>query len=419
MTFLMPTSLETRVGQMLFVGFQGLEAPDYILDWLRAGRVGGIVLFARNVASPAQLAALTDSLQAAAPYGAIISIDQEGGTVSRLREGFSESPGAMALSCARDAEHFTEQTSRVLGAELRALGIHWNYAPCVDITYYADNPSVGTRSFGSDPARVSALGAAAVRGFQSAGVAACPKHFPGTGHTTIDTHNELPALDTPLQQLLDIDMLPYRAAVTAGTASIMVTHVLYRAIDGEYPCTLSPVVVRLLLRGELNFDGIVTTDCLEMGAITKHYGPGETAVLAALAGIDALLFSHTRASQEAAYDALLAAARSGRLAQSSIDDSNRRLAAFKAAYVQPRADLSSIRAPEHLAVMDEAARACTTLLRSGDALPLTGRVGVVEFASALESGIGEVSGLTGFTRQMQARLPQAEVVMLPTEHVTP
>ncbi len=407
-----PTTAETRVGQMLFAGFDGFEAPDYILDWLRTGRLGGIILFARNVASPQQLAALTDSLQAAATYGAIISIDQEGGTVARLRDGFIESPGAMALASAQESERWVERISHMLALELCALGIHWNYAPVVDITYDAANPSLGTRSFGSDPARVSVLSAAAVRGFQSGGVAASPKHFPGLGQTNIDTHIALPALDTPLEHLLSVDLQPYRAALAAGASSVMVTHVLYRALDCEHPSTLSPIVVERLLRGELHYDGVVTTDCLEMNAITNHYGAEEAAVLAALAGIDALLFSHTRSRQEVAYRALLDAVESGRVPMHLIDNANRRLSDFKARYLLPRADLSVVNSAGHQKLANEAARAGTTMLRQGLGLPLTGRVGVVEFASALESGIGEVDGLTGFSRLLRERLPEAEVCIV-------
>src|SRR5512142_2070950 len=145
--------LEEKVGQMLMVGFQGLEAPSYLLDWLRAGRVGGIILFARNVDSPAQLARLTRSLHEAAKYPLLIGIDQEGGTVARLREGFCESPGAMALSavtCEPGGPALAERVDEVLALELRALGINWDFAPALDITYNSANPSLGTRSFGSD-----------------------------------------------------------------------------------------------------------------------------------------------------------------------------------------------------------------------------------------------------------------------------
>ena len=414
-----PASLETKVGQMLFAGFDGPEAPDTILDALREGRLGGIILFARNVESPAQLAALTDSLQAAATYGAIISIDQEGGTVARLRNGFSESTGAMALASAPDSEQWVERMSHMLALELRGLGIHWNYAPVVDLTYDANNPSVGTRSFGRDPAQVARLSAAAVRGFQRGGVAACAKHFPGLGDTAVDTHLALPALDTPVQRLLDADLVPYRAAQAAQVASVMITHVLYRALDADHPSTLSRQVVQGLLRGALGFDGVVTTDCLEMSAISSHYGPEETAVLAALAGIDALLFSHTRARQDAAYAALLGAARSGRVPLVRIEEANRRLAAFKARYLLPRADIAAVACASHGALAKQAARAGTTLLRRGGALPLTGPVTVIEFPSALDSGIGEVNGLTGFGRLIRERLPDVEILIVRDEAVYP
>ncbi|MBE0691345.1 MAG: beta-N-acetylhexosaminidase, partial [Anaerolineae bacterium] len=339
MQFQSPASLEAKIGQMLLVGFEGLTAPDYLLDWLREGRVGGVILFARNVESPAQVAALTGAIHAAATYGAIVSIDQEGGTVARLREGFTESPGAMALASAREGEALTEAVSAVLARELRALGIGWDYAPVVDLTYTAANPSVGTRSFGSDADSVARLAAAAVRGFQRGGVAACVKHFPGLGDTPIDTHMAMAVVDTPVEHLIKHDLVPYRAAIAAGVASVMITHVLYRALDADHPATLSPVVVHRLLREALGYDGVVTTDCLEMRAVRDHYGARESAVLAALAGIDAILFSHTRAMQEAAYDGLLEAARSGRLGADAIDGANRRMLALKEAYAAPPGDL--------------------------------------------------------------------------------
>jgi len=414
MQFQSPTSLEAKIGQMLLVGFEGLSAPDYVLEWLREGRIGGVILFARNIESPAQVAALTGSIHEAATYGALVSIDQEGGTVARLREGFTESPGAMALASARDGEALTEEVSAVLARELRALGIGWDYAPSVDLTYTADNPSVGTRSFGNDAEKVARLAAAAVRGFQREGVAACVKHFPGLGDTPIDTHMAMAAVDTPVDHLLKHDLVPYRATIDAGVASVMITHVLYRTLDAQYPATLSPVVVHRLLREALGYDGVVTTDCLEMRAVSDHYEPGESAVLSALGGMDAILFSHTRAWQEAAYDGLLEAARSGRLPLEVIDAANRRMLALKQAYAAPPGDLEIIRAPEHLRVMRAAARAGTTLVQAGSALPLTDKasVGVVEFASILESGIVESGGVSGFARLLKTRLPDAPMLTL-------
>lgn len=401
---------------MCFVGFEGLEPPAYLLDWIRAGRVGGVILFARNIASPGQVANLTDTLQAAAPDGVLVSIDQEGGVVARLREaqGFTEVPGAMALASAGGGTEHAERVAGVLAAEMRAIGVHWDYAPVVDVSYNAANPAVGTRSYGSSAAFVGKLAPAFVRGLQagSNGVAACAKHFPGLGSTAIDTHLALPALDTPLEHLRAVDLYPYRQLIAETVASVMVTHTIYATLDPALPATLSPVVVRQLLRGELGYDGVVATDCMEMKAIADNFGAGESAVLAALAGIDSILFSHTPARQEAAYEALLAAAQSGRLPLDVIEMANLHLEVFRQTYLKPRGDLSVIRAPEHLAIAREAARAGVTLVKRGEALPLPdGTVGVVEFPSALESGIVESGGLTGFARRFRERLPKAEVAI--------
>jgi beta-N-acetylhexosaminidase len=405
--------LEEKIGQMLMVGFAGLEAPDYILDWLREGRVGGIVLFARNVDNPAQLAQLVQRLHDAAKYALLIGIDQEGGIVARLRQGFCESPGAMALSAAgADGPALTERVDRVLASELRALGINWDFAPAVDIAYNPENPSVGTRSFGADMTRVAALGAAAVRGFQHAGVAACAKHFPGLGSTAIDTHLALPTLDTPTDQLLRQDMLPFRAAIDAGVASIMTTHTIFSALDSQLPATLSPVIIQRLLREELKFDGVVSSDCMEMKALTDNFAPAETAILGALAGLDVIIFSHTRTTQEAVYEGLLAAARAGRVPLSMIDSANRRIAAMKHKYPAQPADVSAIRQPEHINLMLDAARAGTVLLRD-DGLPaLDEGTALIEFASYLDSGILESGGLSGFGTRLRERCPELPMVAL-------
>jgi beta-N-acetylhexosaminidase len=408
------TALEEKVGQMLAVGFEGLTAPDYLLDWLAQGRAGAVILFARNVESPAQLAALTRSLHAAARYPLLISIDQEGGTVARLRDGFTESPGAMALAAgAHDQEARTERVSQVLAEEMVALGINWDYAPSVDIAYTPDNPSVGTRSFGVDPERVASLAAAAVRGFEAGGVATSAKHFPGLGQTAIDTHVALPTLDTPLLQLLERDLLPFRAAIEAGTSSIMTTHTIYATLDDELPVTLSPVVIRRLLRGELGFDGVVTTDCMEMKAIADHFGAGESARLAVEADVDLILFSHTPAMQAEAYEAVLAAVREGRISEARIDASLARIGALKARKaVRADADLSVIRSATHLALVEEAARAGVVLVQGRLPVELSSSALVVEFASVLESGIVERGGQTGLGKVIERKRPGTPTMTL-------
>ncbi len=415
-------SLEEKIGQMLVVGFQGLQPPDYILEWLARGRIGGIILFARNVASPAQLADLTQACHAAAKHPILVAIDQEGGVVARLREGFTESPGAMALGAA-NSETLAEEVSAVLGAEMHAIGINWNLAPALDLTHNIHNPSVGVRSLGVDPQRAARLGVAQVRGFQKAGVAATAKHFPGKAKTPVDPHVSLPVIDEPLDDLWEVDLVPFRAVSEAGIASVMITHVQFKALEPEHPSTLSPRIMRDLLRKQVGFQGMITTDCMEMKAVTNKYGPGESAVLAALAGANIILFSHTREYQEAAHDAILDAAQAGRLPLDLIDQAVSKVQAVKERFPARRPDLTgTIRQPEHLAVVAEAARAgLVTLQSEPGVLPVKPddprRIALIEFASGLESEALEKGGQTGFATRVNQQLPRVEAVGI--DPVTP
>ncbi|MCA9888380.1 MAG: beta-N-acetylhexosaminidase [Anaerolineae bacterium] len=404
----MPSMIE-KIGQMLYVGFHGLTTPDYILEWLSEGRIGGVILFARNVDNPRQLADLTSSLHAAAKTPILISIDQEGGTVSRLRKVFTESPGSMALSSSTNAEALTERMSVVLGAELRALGINWDYAPVVDVTYNADNPTVGTRSFGKEAERIGTLASAMVRGLQQEGVAACAKHFPGLGDTAIDTHLALARIDQSVEHLLAVDLLPYRQVIDAGIASIMTTHTVFTALDETYPATLSPVIIHKLIREELGFQGVVCSDCMEMKAIADNFGEGELAVLGALAGLDAILISHTRSRQEAAMQALYEAYESGRLGEDIVDSANQRIATMKAQYaIELPLDISRIASKEHKQVAMETARGGVVMLRrDAGVFPLrdAGHVALIEFASIVDSEVMEQGGLTGLATAVQETAP--------------
>ena len=406
-------NLAEKVGQMLMVGFHGLEAPDYILNWLASGRIGGVILFARNVESPEQLAKLCDSLHNAAKYPILISIDQEGGSVSRMRDGFTQSPGAMALAATGD-EDITEAVSEILAQEMATMGINWTYAPSVDITYNKDNPTVGVRSFGSDKESVSQFASASVRGFQAGNVAACAKHFPGLGDTDIDTHLALATVDAPIEQLILNDLLPYRVAMDNDLASIMTTHTIISALDKIYPATLSPVVIERLLRQELQFEGVVTTDCMEMKAISDNYGAGESAVLAMLAGVDIVLFSHTKAWQEAAYDAMIEAAESGRVSETMIDAANARIARLKSRFVAEVGDVDTIRHEDRVETVVNAARQSIALLKNNGMIPLENkqRIGLVEFASHLDSIAVEKSGMTGFINEVKDILPSIETVAI-------
>jgi beta-N-acetylhexosaminidase len=273
--------LERLAATCLFAGFDGLTVPEWLRPWLELG-LGGIVLFARNVESRERLAELTRALRAERPE-LLISIDEEGGDVTRLEaETGSSYPGNHALGAVDDVG-LTKRVGAAMGAEVAEVGVNLNLAPVADLSVNPDNPIVGVRSFGSDPDLVSGHVAAFVDGLQSVGVAACAKHFPGHGATQADSHVELPTVTGNLDDAL----VPFRAAVDAGVRSIMTAHVRVPALD-DAPATLSRAIVTALLREELGFQGMVLTDALEMGAIAGTVGAAEGAVRALLAGADAL-----------------------------------------------------------------------------------------------------------------------------------
>lgn len=420
----MALTLEQKIGRMLHVGFEGLEAPEYVLDWLARGRVGGVVLFRRNLRDPAQVAKLVQTCRDAAPRPILVSVDQEGGRVIRLYRHFTESPGAMALGAA-DSEALAEQVSAVMAAELRALGITWVLAPVVDIAHNPDNAVIGTRALGNDTPRVRDLALAEIRGFQGAGVAATAKHFPGHGNTPVDTHVRLAVVRGPLDFLWQHDLVPFRAAVEAGVEAVMVSHVKFEDLDAEHPSSLSPRVVQGLLRDEIGFDGVVCTDCMEMNAITQHYGAAESTVLAALAGEDVIFFSHTPEYQQTAYDALLNAVRTGRLPESRVDESVRRIDRLIERFpLEPRPPLDVIRSPQHLNVMRRAAEAALSLprvdsrvfpLRPGDGR----RIGLVEFSSFMDTPALESGDQSALVALLRTQAPQIETVSLGAKGFSP
>lgn len=401
-------SIKEKIGQMMMVGFDGAATPPHILQWLAAGRIGGVYLFARNIESPAQVKRLLDSCHAAAKHPILVGIDQEGGIVARLRQGFTESPGAMALAASGDPR-LAEDVAAMMARELTALGINWNFAPVADIAHNADNPSVGTRAFSADSQQVSDFAAAHIRGFQRAGLAATVKHFPGLGNTVIDTHDALAKVSGSLDYLYQTDLLPFRRAIKEGAACVMTTHVMFEELDSQRPATLSPALINGLLRRQLGYDGAVCTDCMEMKAITDDWGPGESAVLAVLAGVDMPLFSHTRARQEAAYHALLEAGESGRIPMERIDQSVARIQALKRRFaLNNRPPMNIIHSQAHQALAQKAARAGTALLKTGPAFPIrpgASRIALVEFSTQIISAAIEAG--SDFSQYLLARIPSA------------
>ncbi|WP_135855362.1 beta-N-acetylhexosaminidase [Halorussus salinus] len=327
--------LREKVAQLFVVGFPDTTPDEEIREFVAEG-VGGVIYFARNLDAPEQVAALSESLQETAAENdrppLLITVDEEGGVVSRLPwEG--RLPGQMTLGAARDPD-LARRAAAAKARELRAVGINANLAPVLDVNNNPDNPVIGVRSFGEEADLVSDLGTAVASGFESQGVVACGKHFPGHGDTATDSHLDLPVIDHDRDRLDRVELAPFRAAIESGIGAIMTTHVAFPTFtdDDERPATLSEPVLTGLLREELGYDGLVVTDCMEMNAIADSVGTPEGAVQAVEAGCDIVTVSHTPETQRAAIDAVVAAVQSGRIAETRIDASVRRILRTKAEF---------------------------------------------------------------------------------------
>ncbi|MFF0221115.1 glycoside hydrolase family 3 protein [Streptomyces sp. NPDC004629] len=307
-------------------GFPGTTAPDWLLRRLGEG-LASVGLFGRNVASPEQLAALTAQLRAERD-DVLVAIDEEGGDVTRLevRTG-SSFPGNHALGAVDDVA-LTHDVARELGRRLAACGVNFNWAPAADVNADPANPVIGVRSFGADPDLAARHTAAYVTGLQSAGVVACTKHFPGHGDTAVDSHLAMPRIDVPAEVLQTRDLVPFRAAVAAGTRAVMSAHILVPALDPDRPATLSRRILTDLLRGELGYDGLIVTDGMEMQAIAAAYGIERGSVLALAAGADAICVGGGLNDDETVRrlrDALVSAVRSGELPEERLADAAERV----------------------------------------------------------------------------------------------
>jgi len=331
-------TLEQKIGQMLLVGYPGGTAgEELLLAELEKRPMGNVILFSRNGADPeplrAHLARVRRTIESMTGVAPLVAVDQEGGIVARFRTGLTPMPGAMAIAAAVAGGGVglaeVEELAAISGAELVSLGCNWNLAPVADININPANPVIGVRSFGERPEMVADLAAAYARGLEGAGMLATAKHFPGHGDTSVDSHLSLPRVDASLERLARVELVPFKRLIAEGIGSIMTAHVLFPAVEPEaIPATLSHRVLTGLLRDSLGYQGIIVTDCLEMKAIHGRYD--NAPVRALLAGADMLCISHTAAIQEKAFDDILEAVRSGRIPESRIDASVRRILGAKA-----------------------------------------------------------------------------------------
>ncbi|MFI8340395.1 glycoside hydrolase family 3 protein [Streptomyces sp. NPDC085639] len=312
-------------------GFEGTTAPAWLLRRVGEG-LTAVGLFGRNIASPEQLAALTAQLRTERD-DVLVAIDEEGGDVTRLEvRGGSSFPGNLALGAVDDTA-LTREVARELGRRLAECGVNLNWAPSADVNSNPDNPVIGVRSFGADTHLAARHTAAYVEGLQAAGVAACTKHFPGHGDTNVDSHHALPRIDVDLDTLQARELVPFKAAIEAGTRAVMSAHILVPALDPTRPATLSPQILTGLLRRELGYEGLIVTDGMEMHAIAGTYGIERGSVLAIAAGADAICVGGGLADEATVLrlrDALVAAVREGALPEERLADAAARVRALAA-----------------------------------------------------------------------------------------
>jgi beta-N-acetylhexosaminidase len=374
-------SLERKVGQLMSVAFRGTTITSSLEAMIRDRGVGGVILYSENFTDAASLAKLVADLERIAREAKSLplffEIDQEGGPVIRINKGATVLPGQMALAATADPERSVRTAATISAAELRSLGVNWNFAPVADVNDEPTNPIISNRSFSSDPARVSALVSAAVQAYAAAGFFCCAKHFPGHGSTTTDSHTGLPKIDVDRATLDRIELPPFRAAIAAGVPAIMSAHIVVPALDPtpELPVTLSKGVMTDLVRNTLGFQGIVVTDDLEMGAL-KNIGEAAAGLRALQAGADYLLFRFDEAAQREGHRLITEAVRTGSLSTARLDESVRRVVDAKRRFGildgrrdQPAPDLAS-----NAKTSLELARGATTLLRNRGVLPLRGRI---------------------------------------------
>jgi beta-N-acetylhexosaminidase len=324
------------LGQLFLLGFDGLEVPATARELLVKEQAGGAILFKRNVASLEQVVALNAALVelGSDEHPTLLSVDQEGGRVARLRGICTDLPPMRRLGeLSIDDADLPYRVGAMMARELSALGFHLDYAPVLDVDTNPDNPVIGDRSFSRDARLVAEAGVQLIRGMQQGGVAACAKHFPGHGDTSQDSHFELPRLGHPMERLEEVEIHPFRAAISVGVASIMTAHVVFGPIDPDRPATLSHAVLTRLLRDRLGYNGVIISDDLEMKAVADRWEIEELVREGLLAGVDLFLVCHDPDKQARAIEAAHRLVASGEVPKARALETLERVARLKRRFV--------------------------------------------------------------------------------------
>ena len=343
--------LESKIGQMLMVGLAGYELTTAELNICQSHNFGGFILFSRNCCEAAQIHSLCRSLCQVTDDIPFIAIDEEGGRVHRLPPPFTHFPPAAQIGKTGSLD-LAFRVGRAVAAELTLLGINLNFAPVLDVYSNAENPIIGNRSFGTTPKRVAAMALAWSEGLRSAGIIPCGKHFPGHGHTDTDPHLQLPRVTKSRSELHAVELQPFLHACRSRIESLMTAHVVFPALDEEFPATLSSRIVTRLLRQELGYKGVVFSDDMEMKAITGNFDAGEAAVSSVRAGIDVLLYCHDLAKAAGIVELLCREARHNSQLLARIEESHARIDMLKKRCLRQHRSLPDNELLERLIALD-------------------------------------------------------------------
>jgi len=329
-------SLRQKLGQLIVTGFPLGSMSFEFVELVKKYKVGNVILFSYNVESRAQLTRLCNDIQALIKEetgeNAFITIDQEGGAVTRLPKDSFHMPGAMAIASTGDSHNAYEAAYRT-GVELRDIGINFNLAPDMDINNNPHNPVIGVRSFGNTPDIVAEYGLEMIRGYQDANVMCLAKHFPGHGDTATDSHLSLPCISKTYEELEKMELIPFKAAIDAQVPAITTAHILYPELEEDkIPATMSKRIITDILKQRLGFNGLVISDCLEMSAIKEEYTITNGAIQALKAGVDLIFISHTASAVKEAIEAMEEAVLDGRLSLGRVEEAVAKVLYYKQKY---------------------------------------------------------------------------------------
>ena len=329
-------TLREKIGQMIMTGFPACKITAELLELISEYKISNIILFSHNLENEQQIyelcKTLDETIREHINTPSFLSIDQEGGVVRRLPKEMNNIPGAMLIGATGDKEN-AYRAGKITGEELKALGINVDLAPVLDVNSNPDNPVIGVRSYSSNPDMVAGFGISMMKGLQSAGVMPVVKHFPGHGDTAVDSHLGLPVIDKDIDQLLGCELIPFRKAIEEGVPCVMSSHILFPKLDSQNrPATMSKSILTDLLRNRLGFQGIIMTDCMEMGAIKDNYGTAYGAVEAIKAGAQIVCISHTPELVKEAIHQIEQAVENGEIAVDWIDAAVENILKYKNKY---------------------------------------------------------------------------------------